>query len=208
VGYQPEERYWTDYLRIALPVVGLLLMLGLFWFWAASLIGDEDDDDPGNVAANTPVPTAVAMVAVGVSTEVPGGQPAANDNAETATTPPEGEGNVTAGEDPGVAGEGTDVTVPAGDGDATDEDTPADNASDCEPGNFCEGELAVVNSDGVNLRSEPTTEGGEDTVLDQLSLGDEVTIIGEPQESDDRIWVEVDSDVGEGFVTTDFLEQE
>ena len=82
------------------------------------------------------------------------------------------------------------------------------NASDCEPGNFCEGELAVVNSDGVNLRSEPTTEGGEDTVLDQLSLGDEVTIIGEPQESDDRIWVEVDSDAGEGFVTTDFLEQE
>ena len=28
VSYQPEERYWTDYLRIALPVFGLLLLIG------------------------------------------------------------------------------------------------------------------------------------------------------------------------------------
>ncbi|MGI8475915.1 MAG: hypothetical protein ACR2OO_06045, partial [Thermomicrobiales bacterium] len=37
-GFQPDERSWIDYLRIALPVVGLLLMLGLFWYWANSII--------------------------------------------------------------------------------------------------------------------------------------------------------------------------
>jgi hypothetical protein len=49
-GYQPEERYWTDYLRIAAPVVGVILMLGLVWFWIASMLGNNDDDN--DVATN------------------------------------------------------------------------------------------------------------------------------------------------------------
>jgi hypothetical protein len=44
-GYQPEERYWTDYLRIAAPVVGVILMLGLVWFWVANMLGDDNGDD-------------------------------------------------------------------------------------------------------------------------------------------------------------------
>jgi hypothetical protein len=43
-GYQPEERYWTDYLRIAAPVVGVILMLGLVWFWVASMLNNNDED--------------------------------------------------------------------------------------------------------------------------------------------------------------------
>lgn len=43
-GYQEEERYWTDYLRIAAPVVGVILMLGLVWFWVANMLGDDEDD--------------------------------------------------------------------------------------------------------------------------------------------------------------------
>lgn len=43
-GYQPEERYWTDYLRIAAPVVGVILMLGLVWFWVANMLSDDNDE--------------------------------------------------------------------------------------------------------------------------------------------------------------------
>ncbi len=34
IQFQPEERYWSEYLRIALPIIGLLLMVGLFLYWA------------------------------------------------------------------------------------------------------------------------------------------------------------------------------
>ena len=46
VSYQPEERYWTDYLRIALPVVGLLILIGLLWYWASALIGNGSSQPP------------------------------------------------------------------------------------------------------------------------------------------------------------------
>src|SRR4051794_6192386 len=46
VSYQPEERYWTDYLRIALPVIGLLLLIGLLWYWASALIGNTSSQPP------------------------------------------------------------------------------------------------------------------------------------------------------------------
>jgi hypothetical protein len=47
-GYQPEERYWTDYLRIAAPVVGVILMLGLVWFWVSNMVGGDNDDANGD----------------------------------------------------------------------------------------------------------------------------------------------------------------
>lgn len=37
--YYTEQRYWTDYLRIAAPVLGVILILGLLWFWLGSLMG-------------------------------------------------------------------------------------------------------------------------------------------------------------------------
>ena len=93
MSYQPEERYWTDYLRIALPLVGIVLMLGLLWFWAAALIGgDESNVEPTDVPlvasteVNAPTPTPAATPATSIQptpgpaltpTPAPGAQPAA-----------------------------------------------------------------------------------------------------------------------------------
>ncbi len=58
--YYPEERYWTDYLRIAAPVLGVIVLLGLAWFWLSHLIGG------GNGAATTPgtTPTSSSQVII------------------------------------------------------------------------------------------------------------------------------------------------
>jgi cytoskeletal protein RodZ len=76
MSYESEERYWTDYLRVALPVIGLLLMLALFWWWAQNFIGDENDpEQQANIiqtqVATTSPPTPTATVEITVeATEV------------------------------------------------------------------------------------------------------------------------------------------
>lgn len=87
-GYQPEERYWTDYLRIAAPVVGVILMLGLVWFWAANMLSDDNDDEVADdvdtagpvIPSSTPSPTDDAATENG-----------ADDAPITVMTPPPGE---------------------------------------------------------------------------------------------------------------------
>lgn len=58
VQYQPEERYWTEYLRIALPILGLLLMIALLWYWALQL---TDDNNGGNDPIETPPGTTEVL---------------------------------------------------------------------------------------------------------------------------------------------------
>src|SRR5215217_5422907 len=77
VSYQPEERYWTDYLRIALPVVGLLLMLGLFWYWASAVIGNDDDNDR--------TPTPIQSLVITATSAPPTNTPEVNVSAQTVT---------------------------------------------------------------------------------------------------------------------------
>ena len=106
MSYQPEERYWTDYLRIALPLVGIVLMLGLLWFWAAALIGgDESNVEPTDVPlvastevnattatpASKPATTLQPTPGPAVSpTPVPGAQPPATGAAAVQTPTPAG----------------------------------------------------------------------------------------------------------------------
>ena len=72
IQFQPEERYWTDYLRIALPVIGLLLMVGLFWYWVQMLIDDPSTTEP------EPTTTAQGLPEVATSPSTPA-PPAATD---------------------------------------------------------------------------------------------------------------------------------
>jgi hypothetical protein len=183
--FQPEERYWTDYLRIALPVIGLLLMIGLLWFWADRLI----NDDP-----NTTEPIATEEIGL-VTTASP------TPPVQIQSTPPPADTGVVAQETPA-----------AGDNQAGGESEsppPADDAAPTEPpadtgATFADGDAVVVTED-VNLRPNPTTEGDP---LMVVPAGEQLTITGGPEEGEDFVWWEVVTADGAttGWVVEDFLE--
>jgi len=204
VSYQPEERYWTDYLRIALPVVGLLLMLGLFWFWAASLIGDEDDDGPDDLAAvatQTPVPSPSPSPPP--STDPSGEQSGEVSGTETATAGGDSEdtqtnnGNATGDEDPDAA---NPDDADSGDADNSDAEEPCGL-------DFCPGDNVTTNSDDINFREDPSTDS---EVIVQFDEGVELTVLDEPQEDDgENVWIPVeDIDGNRGWIASNLLNPE
>jgi hypothetical protein len=139
VSYQPEERYWTDYLRVALPVVGLLLMLGLFWVWANQLIRDDESNSPP-VATATNAGVAVTVAAV-PPTAAPTQVVAIGATSQDA------------------------VRTPAA---TTVADAPVDDPTEpAASGEIQEGSVVVVTEDGVNMRPGPSTEEEAVTQLQQ-----------------------------------------
>jgi hypothetical protein len=183
VSYQREdERYWTDYLRVALPIVGLLLLVGLLWFWLASIIGDDDSNEPTAtpnvgttvIAAETPTATATSLTVLNPTT---GPGPTATGNGEN--PPP------------------TNTPVPG----EEPTEPPAEEAR------FQADEIVIVisdNSDLVNLRASASIEA---EVITQLEPGTELTITGQSEEADEFTWWPVLAEDGtEGYVADDFLE--
>jgi hypothetical protein len=189
VSYQREdERYWTDYLRVALPIVGLLLLVGLLWFWLASIIGNDSENDPTptpatsvtQIAAATSTATTQAVIDITATTGVPAGQPTATTGGEQPppTNTPEG------GEAPTEA--------------------PAEEAR------FAVDETVVTNDPNVNIRSEASSSGGDETVLFTIpDQGTELVITGESEVGDDDFtWWPVyyaDQDL-DGWVADDFID--
>lgn len=103
-GYQEEERYWTDYLRIAAPVVGVILMLALVWFWVANMLNGDEDEGFGNDGGDEAGPVIDADTPE--TTEQ-----ASDDEAVAVTTPEDEEGDAGEGE-----GEGTPSATTLGPG--------------------------------------------------------------------------------------------
>ncbi len=179
MSYQPEERYWTDYLRIALPVIGLLLMLGLFWFWASSLIGDGEDDPA--IAATTPT-VATQLLITPAATPLPTPAPTQNRVAEPGPT---------SADAPTAAPEVTVVETVTG-------------AQDPEDETFAPNDIVVTNDEGVRFRPEPSTDGNP---IAELPAGTELTVTGPPVEADDITWYPVrDADGTEGFIASTLLD--
>lgn len=191
MSFQPEERYWTDYLRIALPVVGLLLLIGLLWYWASALIGDGGGEPPATQAAiaeitpinaATPVPTetptAVALTAT------PGPPPAPTATAVVNVTEP-------------PAPTPAPTTPPA--------------AAEADAGNPCAGlptyqvGTIVVTTEDVNLRDGPSTNNNPITTL---PTGTRLQITGEFSEAGQCDWWPVTVvDTGQtGFVIEQYLQ--
>jgi hypothetical protein len=128
IDFQPEERYWTEYLRIALPIIGLLLMIGLFWFWASQLANGDDPDDP--VATTTPGST---IIVTAESTPEP---------TEETIIPPTTEPEPT--DEP--------ESTPADEEEPTEE--PEESTGGFEP---LQGVVVTEEGDGVNLRADAST---------------------------------------------------
>ena len=182
VQFEPEERYWTEYLRIALPVIGLLLMLGLFWYWAQNLINDGNNGPepaateqmigaPGIVTPTAVPATPEPTMPVVVPTQPPPTQPPATSN-------------------PGNAGDNQTGSV------AT---PPAANGT---------GQIAidskVVANDTLNLRPDASTSG---TAVTQLTKGEELTVIAGPETGEGYTWWQVrDANGNEGWVVSEGID--
>lgn len=186
--YQPEERYWTDYLRIALPVIGLLLMIGLLWFWADRLINDD---------ADVTEPTAreeIGLVTTATATEPP---------ALIQSTPPPADTKAPGGVTETTPAAGRDITIETVETPPPDETDELDEPTDTNGTAFTDGDT-VATTEPINLRPDPSTAGDPIAVLD---VGDTLTITGGPEEGENYVWWEVATDDGTtGWVVEDFIE--
>ena len=182
MSYESEERYWTDYLRVALPVIGLLLMLALFWWWAQQFIGDDGNNADvaratASAIATVPPPTATATQEIAIApTEI----------TESATEAPSGNN-----------GSNADGTPAA--------DNPG--GQDCD---FARGDTVLVTEDDVNLREDP--DGSAANVIDTLAAGTLLSIVGDCYEEDAtgiRYWRVRNSETAmTGYVAADYIQAE
>lgn len=208
VHFQPEDRYWTDYLRIALPVIGLVLMLGLFWYWASTFIGNPESTEPGSsqspgqaVIDEPPAsPTAEATQAAVVRTPVV--NTGAANTAATETPVPEPT-NTPATANTTTGGDNTAGDNQAGNNQAAGNQEATEPAS--SGGEFADGDQVTVSADVLNLRDAPSTDGAQIT---QLAKGDKLTITAGPEQGDSFTWYQVQtSDGTQGWVASAFLQK-
>ncbi|MDQ3693295.1 MAG: SH3 domain-containing protein [Chloroflexota bacterium] len=192
MSFQPEERYWTDYLRIALPVIGLLILIALLWYWASALIGGPSGSEP------TPGTTPITEV---LATEAP---PASPMPSPTPTAP-------ATSTTPGVA---PTATIPAATNPTVEPAPTTGTDSGTQGGNTlpeCQNRpdhgvgATVVTSNDVNLRTEATSDSPS---LGILTAGTQLQTTGPFVDLPDCDWWPVtDPATGQnGFIREDFLE--
>ncbi len=204
-GYPTEERYWTDYLRVALPVLGLLLLVGLLWYWASAIIGDNSAEAPAE-------PSAIALV----TPIAPATPPAAVQPTTAPVQPTPGLPPVSVATQPAVAAAPTQAvivppTVPAAPAitpvvQATQPPEPAviDGDNPCSGLPAYEIGTTVATTDEVNLRDTPSTEGAAIRVLPPGTL---LTTTAEAVEAGQCDWwpVTVNETGEQGFVIEQYV---
>ncbi len=190
VSFQPEERYWTDYLRIALPAIGLVLLIGVFWYWAGALIGQDDGGGDGQATEVTlaDVPDIDASPAVPTSSPVPALAPSPGPPLTPATN----------------AAPPTPVRPTP-----TEESAPPTESTRVPTDRLFPVDSTVVTTGDVNLRREPSSG---DNIIKVLPEGTELRITGAFVDAGaglDYDWypVEVIETGEQGFVNEEFLAQ-
>ena len=175
-NYYDEERYWTDYIRIAAPIVGVIILVVLLWFWIASFLGD-DDNDPNDAAEGTTTITLPTITSSPGETPDAGSTPSPPVVAPTATTP---------------AGGGTAVAT-----DTPDPGGPTDI--------YLGATVEVANTDGtgVNVRETASTSSA---ILTVFLDGTQSQTIDGPVEAEGFIWWQVTgNEVAAGWIVADYL---
>jgi hypothetical protein len=187
VSFESEERYWTDYLRVALPVIGLLLMLALFWWWAQQFIGN--DKDPNQVAFEATQTTEIATRPAPTPTNTQEVVVEATQVVETPTEPAS-----------------TDNTGTNGNGQET---TPSDTSGGNQKCDFKKGDYVIVTQDGDNLNMRSAPELGNNVVT-QLAAGTELRVIEDctvkDAEGNEFVRVRDEATSRSGYVSADFVE--
>jgi len=180
LDYYTEERYWTDYVRIGLPILGVILILLVALLWIIPLFGGDDDDDDGSLGANGTPQATLPVIQPSVTTTT---------GASGEETP-----RITLTTQPGT-------TPPAGDPTPTTETTQPPPAG----GEIYNGAIvAVANTGGagVNMRSFASVDG---EIVAVVLDGTELTVIGEAEAADGYVWWPVEGESGSGYIVEDFL---
>jgi len=180
LDYYTDERYWTDYVRIGLPIVGVILILLVALLWIIPFFNDDDGDDSlgagGTATTTIPVitPSQTAATQAGGTqtpritlTTQPGATQPPTGGAPTPTTE--------AGQPPATGGQMYNGAIVA---------------------------VANTGGTGVNMRDSASVDGG---IVAVVLDGTEMTIVGEPVEADGFIWWPVEGEVGSGFIVEDYL---
>ncbi|MFW6075194.1 MAG: SH3 domain-containing protein [Chloroflexota bacterium] len=191
-GYYEEERYWTDYLRIAMPILGVLLMVAVFWFWVANWLGDDNGNgdvangDTNGLPTIEPTETIEDEAEADETQDDPVELPTA-----TESEPDDGEPGATE-EEPGETEEPEETN-------GSEEET--NGGGEIYPGATVE--IANTGGAGVNVRSEPTTEA---EVLDIFMDGVQVTTTDDAVEAEGFIWWPITGNGVElGWIVDDYL---
>lgn len=214
LSYYTEERYWTDYAKLAIPVVLVLALAAAAWFIGTGKLKG------GGGATATPGGTAIAGAN---STVLASGTPGTGANASrpAASLGPAGAGigsapaatkaggSVTAGNTgpstgvlpltPSPSG-GTTIIGPA-------QTSPVAGGASGQPPLNVNGvsgnkRYKVANSDGANMRDKPSTAGA---VIQVVADGTEVQQDGDPQTTDGAIWYKVRVGDKSGYIRSDLL---
>lgn len=184
--YYDGERTLADYARIAAPILGVIVLVILLWFWIAQFL-DDDNGDNGDTASSTATELP-SFTATGEPTENAAGTPSPPAVAPTPTdggvgvaspTAPTGQEGAPTSEAGGETGGGTEIYVGA----------------TVEVGN--------TGGAGVNVRAEASTEA---EVLTVFLDGTQVQVIGGPFEGEGYVWWQVTgNEVASGWVVDDYL---
>lgn len=192
LSYYTEERYWTDYLKLVIPVVVVIaLLVGVWFIGTGKLRGGSSD------ATVTPG-AAGGTSASGTTTGTrPAGTPAGTTRPGTPTAGTTTTGVIVPG---GTAAVGTgQATLPAGAG------TPAASTGGTKAPTLPVKRFKVANTDGagVNMRDKPDVAG---KLVATIAEGTEVQATEGPVDgTSGGTWYKVQAGDKTGYIRSDFL---